>query len=157
MKYHVRDWINILIMLVFAPICFGVLYMVLASSVFDVNEGFIYLGVRFVVFLWMVVNAFQGYVVDSHKMTVSYPCAGNLFRKKIDFHRINCYELIGFDEYSLSDGGVGLSRFKIILKGDFGQASLKFSRRETAIAVFNALKKSVPVFGVKEGEYLSKN
>ncbi len=157
MKYHVRDWLNVFIILIFAPFFFGILYMVLSSSVIGAESGMVYLYIIFAAFLWILVNTAVGYTVDKESMTVSFPDAFNLLRRKVCLKGLTCYEILGFDEYAVSDRGVGFRKFKIILKGDFGSVYLIFSREDTARAVYAALKESVPSFGVREGGCLVKN
>ncbi len=149
MKHHINDKVNITVLIIFAPIFFGVLYMVLISSVFNVDNGLVYLVILCVMYLWILVNTIIGYNINENELTLSYPFIFNLLRKKIHFRGIQSYEIIGFDKFSISDEGVGLLKYKIVLKGDFGVIILNFSREETAINVYQAIKDSLNNLKIK--------
>lgn len=149
MKHHIKDKVNITVLIISAPIFFGVLYMVLTSSVFNVDNGLVYLAILCIMYLWVLVNTIIGYNINENEMTLSYPAIFNLLRKRINFKGIQSYEIIGFDEFSISDEGVGLLKYKIVLKGDFGIITLNFNREETARSVYQAIKDSLNNFKIK--------
>lgn len=149
MKHHIKDKVNIIVLIISAPIFFGVLYMVLTSSVFNVDNGLVYLAILCIMYLWVLVNTIIGYNINENDMTLSYPAIFNLLRKRINFKGIQSYEIIGFDEFSISDEGVGLLKYKIVLKGDFGIITLNFNREETARSVYQAIKDSLNNFKIK--------
>ncbi len=149
MKHHIKDKFNITVLIISAPIFFGVLYMVLTSSVFNVDNGLVYLAILCIMYLWVLVNTIIGYNINENDMTLSYPAIFNLLRKRINFKGIQSYEIIGFDEFSISDEGVGLLKYKIVLKGDFGIITLNFNREETARSVYQAIKDSLNNFKIK--------
>lgn len=149
MKHHIKDKVNITVLIISAPIFFVVLYMVLTSSVFNVDNGLVYLAILCIMYLWVLVNTIIGYNINENDMTLSYPAIFNLLRKRINFKGIESYEIIGFDEFSISDEGVGLLKYKIVLKGDFGIITLNFNREETARSVYQAIKDSLNNFKIK--------
>lgn len=149
MKHHIKDKVNIIVLIISAPIFFVVLYMVLTSSVFNVDNGLAYLAILCIMYLWVLVNTIIGYNINENDMTLSYPAIFNLLRKRINFKGIQSYEIIGFDEFSISDEGVGLLKYKIVLKGDFGIITLNFNREETARSVYQAIKDSLNNFKIK--------
>lgn len=157
MKYSTRDLYTVIILLVFAPIFFIVLYMILTSSVVNINNGLIYLSILCVLYLWVIINTYYGYYVDKYNMILTYPTIFNLYRKKIKLSDVDYYEIVGRNEYSTSDEGLKLRKYNIILKGKFGVTSITFGRESVARNVYLAIKDALMGGCVKETFYIINN